>query len=105
MLDNFRHTYTSRDLSKVIQGDHSYDILQNPTYQQLLQYEPSYHSNAEHFDIDNQDLNDQLKKQRTHNGDVEVDYANNYVQTDLIRLVLYLSFMSIEEQKSFRFST
>ena len=66
--------------SELIQGIHSYDILKNPLYTEAFQYVPVQVPDGferEDFIIDDDD-----------------DDENNCAQSDLVRLLLYLPYMS-----------
>lgn len=76
-----------------VSGIHSYDILRNPFYAEKFQYISMYiHNHPEGVD-----------RAKIHfNGDS--NEANNECQSDLVRLALFLPFMSQDDQASFRFS-
>lgn len=84
---------------KLIQGIHSYDVLQNPDYQELFRYEP-VGSKLENID-QVQDLNAE-RSQKIFDGDA--DTSNNFIQSDLVRLVMNLPYMPLEERRKFKFS-
>ena len=74
----------------LIQGIHSYDILQNPKYQLMFQYSP--------VTKDSED--------RAHGiRDGDKDDSNDHIQSDLIRMVLNLPFMHKNDRNMFTFSS
>lgn len=68
-------------------GTHTYDILRNPSYWQAFQYIAASVPNRNKFIKDGDD-----------------DDGNNSYQSDLVRLVLNLSFLSEEEVTHFSFN-
>lgn len=73
-----------------ITGVHTYDILRNPLYAERFAYISMYLPTGYHRSKINLDGDD--------------DDFNNEGQSDLVRLALFLPFMSKEDQDSFRFS-
>jgi hypothetical protein len=74
-------------MSKIrrIQGCFSYDILANPTYQELFQYMPANIKDREKFIIDHDD-----------------DEENDAMQSNQVRLILNLAFLDNERQRKFQ---
>lgn len=76
-----------------VSGIHSYDILRNPLYAEKFQYISMYIH----------DLPEGVNRNKIHfDGDDNVE--NNECQSDLVRLALFLPYMSQDDQASFRFS-
>lgn len=73
----------------LIQGIHSYDILQNPKYQLMFQYSPVQENNED----------------RGHGiRDGDADDGNDHIQSDLTRMVLNIPFMHKKDRNMFTFS-
>jgi len=74
------------DGSATIQGVHSYDILANPQYFDDFLYFPANLENRNDYIIDDDD-----------------EEGNDAAQSDLVRLVLNLAFLTEAKAKSFKF--
>ena len=72
--------------SRTIEGVHCYDLLANPNYVQDFQYVPA--------DVPNRD---------EYINDDDDDDENNSAQSDLVRLVLCMGFMSENSARNFSF--
>lgn len=70
-----------------IKGVHCYDILANPTYIAEFQYFTPAQDDREKYIIDDDD-----------------DEDNDSAQSDLVKLVLNLAFMTEKQAKEFTFS-
>ena len=80
----------STPAKSLIQGIHSYDILQNPKYQLMFQYSPVQENSED----------------RAHGiRDGDNDNSNDHIQSDLIRMVLNLPFMQKNDRSMFKFSS
>lgn len=69
-----------------LQGVHSYDILANPLYSDMFQYVNASIPNRTDYIIDDDE-----------------DEGNDAIQSDLVRAVLNLSFMTEEKAMNFKF--
>jgi hypothetical protein len=70
----------------MIEGVFSYDILANPKYQEMMQYVPVSTEDRARYIIDNDD-----------------DEENDEAQSDLIRLVLNIAYLTEERAINFTF--
>ena len=84
----FNNLKTAKDGDKLIQGVFNYDILSNPFYNAQFQYVP--------VDTDNRDL---------MIIDDDIDEDNDNQQSDLVRVVLNLAYLTEEKAKSFDFDS
>jgi hypothetical protein len=82
-LDKLKNTHTG---AKSLQGVHSYDILANPLYLDDFQY----------FSADREDRKDCII-------DDDEDEDNDNAQSDLVRMVLNLAFLTKHQAKAFTF--
>lgn len=70
-----------------LQGVHSYDMLANPLYSDAFQYVSAAVPNRADYIIDDDN-----------------DEGNDCVQSDLVRAVLNLAYMTEEKAKNFKFN-
>lgn len=72
---------------KTLQGVHSYDILANPLYFDDFQYIPAGEPDRAELIIDN-----------------DKDEENDAAQSDLVRVALFLAYLTVDEAKNFKFT-
>ena len=69
-----------------LQGIHTYDILRNPAYAQLFQYYAADLDDRKEYIIDGDD-----------------DSSNDCAQSDLVRIILNLAFLTKEDVQNMSF--
>ena len=90
MLKQTRQAFENGKLKKMkyhLQGVHTYDILRNPMYIEQFQY----------FSAD-------LPNRHEYIVDRDEDETNDVAQSDLVRLVLNLAFLDVDEAKKIDFN-
>lgn len=70
-----------------LQGTHSYDILSNPLYQDDFQYVTAAEDNRDEMIIDD-----------------DFEEGNDCAQSDLVRVMINLAYLTEDEAKNFKFT-